>query len=161
MSKKQNESSFEFEKELKNAMDGVEMPEDSRRRVRDGVKAASREEHAETVFGKKPFPVRRVVLIAAAVLLVAALTAGLVVWMRPSAPQDPATVPEGSGESSLPDARPIVSSAEGDWVTDLFKEEALKENGSGTIADSDASYLPSGAWKTEEGTAEDKPSSSA
>ncbi len=133
---------------LKEELDRIELPDDSKQTVLDRIRAAGEEAAPEPVLRKK-YPVRRVILIAAAVTVLAALAVGLFIWMRPSDPPvntDPST---SETDNSITDPsktetpEPIViSTAEGeDWVKDLFEREESAENGSGTIRDTDSSSL--------------------
>lgn len=121
---------------LKEELDRIELPDDSKQTVLDRIRAAGEEAAREPVHRKK-FPVRRIILIAAAVTALAALAVGLFIWMRPSDPPvntDP--------ETSEP---VVISAADGeDWVKDLFEREGSAENGSGTIRNEDPES-PSGS----------------
>ena len=121
---------------LKEELDRIELPDDSKQTVLDRIRAADEEAAREPVLRKK-FPVRRIILIAAAVTVLAALAVGLFIWMRPSDPPvntDP--------ETSEP---VVISAADGeDWVKDLFEREGSAENGSGTIRNEDPES-PSGS----------------
>ena len=78
------------ENKCKEELDRIELPEDSKDAVLERIRSASAGESAPEPVFKKRFPVRRVILIAAAVTLLAALAVGLFVWLRPEAPSVPA-----------------------------------------------------------------------
>lgn len=114
---------------LKEELDRIELPDDSKQTVLDRIRAAGEEAAPEPVLRKK-FPVRRVILIAAAVTVLAALAVGLFIWMRPSDP------PEHYGDPLESDPVVVVPTSSGeDWVKDLFEGVESAENGSGTIRD--------------------------
>ena len=110
------------------AVNGIRMPEESKENIRKKTKALIAQETIQQNASKqgRRFPVRRVVLIAAAVLLVAALTVGLFVALRPSDPgPDPYT--EESRENR------VDTKTGNDWVKDIFKTEDSVENKEGTV----------------------------
>ena len=94
-----------FRSQIKKAVDRLEPPEGCLDEIRKEVGKAADEESGTD--GTRRFPWRRAVLIAAAVLLTAALGAGLFAWMRsvePTVPvrpdPDPGSVPVSeAGES--------------------------------------------------------------
>lgn len=114
---------------LKEELDRIQLPDDSKNAVLERIRSAGAEKDAPQPVFKKKFPVRRVILIAAAVTVLAALAVGLFVWLRPAEP----VAPPVSDGPDFPAPVVIPETSGEDWVKNLFEKSESRENGEGEI----------------------------